>query len=702
MFVVGTAETGFFNDAEKRLLEEVALDISFALDTLETERQRREAELVLEERQQHLRTILETALDGFLVLDAQGKFLEVNEAYCVMSGYSRDELLQMHISDMAIAATGQEIADRMTRVMRQGADRFETRHRRKDGKVIEVDVSVTFQNFDGGRFVCFLRDITRRKLAEVELQRLTNLLNQSQAVAKIGGWELDLKEQKTFWTDQTYRIHETSPEEFTPPAGPSPFLAPEWEPGMTAAAQKTIETGEGFDQEVEIITAKGRRIWVHAVGQAVQENGRTTKIVGFVQDIDERKRLEQEREITVEFLRLVNASTGTREMIQAATTFFQKQSGCEAVGIRQREGDDYPYFEVRGFPKEFVLAENELCARDDSGEVFRDNHGNPVIECMCGNVICGRFDPSKPFFTANGSFWANDTTRLLATTTDADLQSKTRNRCNGEGYESVALIPLKVGEERFGLLQFNDRRKGQFSPEIIALWERLADQLAIALAKFRADAALRQSELRFRSLFENMAEGLAYCKMLFDDRGCPVDFVYLDVNSAFGRLTGLKDVIGRKVTEVIPGIRESQPELFDFYSRVALTGQPENFEFELKSLAMWFAISAYSPTKEYFVAVFDVITERKQAEKQLQVTAERLKAILENAPVGIVVGNPKNRFEETNAAFQRMTGYSADELRGMAWKVLTHPDDIARNTELVDGLMQGKVEELRFRKALCS
>ena len=111
---------------------------------------------------------------------------------------------------------------------------------------------------------------------------------------------------------------------------------------------------------------------------------------------------------------------------------------------------------------------------------------------MCGNVICGRFDPSKPFFTAKGSFWTNCTTELLASTSEADRQGRTRNRCNGEGYESVALLPLGVGEERLGLLQLKDRRQGRFSPETIGLWERLADYLAVALAKCRAEEELQK------------------------------------------------------------------------------------------------------------------------------------------------------------------------------------------------------------------
>jgi PAS domain S-box-containing protein len=134
----------------------------------------------------------------------------------------------------------------------------------------------------------------------------------------------------------------------------------------------------------------------------------------------------------------------------------------------------------------------------------------------------------------------------------------------------------------------------------------------------RTEEALRESEAKYRLLFENMLDGYAHCKMLFDDQGHPSDFVYLDVNSEFVRLTGLEDVVGKKVTEVVPGIWESSPELFEIYGRVALTGVPEQFEIELKSLSMWFSVSVYSTKKEYFVAVFDNITERKRAENVIQ------------------------------------------------------------------------------------
>jgi signal transduction histidine kinase len=341
----------------------------------------------------------------------------------------------------------------------------------------------------------------------------------------------------------------------------------------------------------------------------------------------------RERDITIEFLRLVKESTSTRDLIRAATGFFQQRSGCEAVGVRLQEGEDYPYFETRGFPQAFVLAENSLCAQGPAGEIQRDNAGHPVLDCMCGNVICGRFDPTKPFFTQHGSFWTNHTTQLLASTTEADRQARTRNRCNGEGYESVALIPLRFGKQRLGLLQLNDRRTGAFSPELISFWERLADQLAVALAKFRADEAQHESEASFRSLFDNMAEGFAYCRMIFE-QGQPQDFIYLAVNKAFESRTGLKNVVGRKASEVIPGIRESDPLVFEVYGRVAASGQPEKFETCVKALQMWFSVSAYCPAPGHFVAVFDVITARKQAEQEMRAQRDLLEAMSRMAKVG--------------------------------------------------------------------
>jgi DNA-binding NarL/FixJ family response regulator len=134
----------------------------------------------------------------------------------------------------------------------------------------------------------------------------------------------------------------------------------------------------------------------------------------------------------------------------------------------------------------------------------------------------------------------------------------------------------------------------------------------------RMEEARRESEHLYRSLFDNMLNGFAYCRMIHEPDK-PKDFIYLNVNSAFESLTGLKNVTGKRVSEVIPGIQESASELLEVYARVASTGSPERFETYIDALGMWFSISVYSPQKDHFVALFDVITERKEAEEFLRV-----------------------------------------------------------------------------------
>jgi diguanylate cyclase (GGDEF)-like protein/PAS domain S-box-containing protein len=207
-----------------------------------------------------------------------------------------------------------------------------------------------------------------------------------------------------------------------------------------------------------------------------------------------------------------------------------------------------------------------------------------------------------------------------------------------------------------------------------------------------------QSEKRYRSLFENMLHGFAYCRMLYDDQGQPVDFVYLDVNGAFATLTGLEDVVGRKVSEVIPKIRESSPELFEIYGRVAQTGRPEKFEIELKPLGVWCSVSAYSTQKDYFVAVFDNITERKRAEAALQEAEQRYRLIFEKNSIGISQSSVDGRFLSVNPAFARMLGYdSPEELIASVRPRQLYVDDDCRR-ELSGRLrVQGEFENCEFQ-----
>ncbi len=167
-----------------------------------------------------------------------------------------------------------------------------------------------------------------------------------------------------------------------------------------------------------------------------------------------------------------------KPVLSSIVEHMQSVSDCQCVGIRLNDNGDYPYIVNTGFPDFFVQKENSLCAKDTDGAVVLDDNGNPLLECMCGNVLQGRVNPKLAFFTNKGSFWTNSTSQLLQSTTEKDRQSRTRNMCNYSGYESVALIPLRVGNKTLGLIQLNDPRENMFTLTMIKKYESIADQVS--------------------------------------------------------------------------------------------------------------------------------------------------------------------------------------------------------------------------------
>lgn len=125
--------------------------------------------------EEEYKTILSTATNGFWLVDTKGRLLDVNKAYCDILGYSRDELLHMSIQDLEAVEKPEETALHIQRIMKAGWDRFETTHRCKDGRLIEIEVSSNYMPFEGGRFVVFLNDITEKKSLERALAESASL-----------------------------------------------------------------------------------------------------------------------------------------------------------------------------------------------------------------------------------------------------------------------------------------------------------------------------------------------------------------------------------------------------------------------------------------------------------------------------------------------------------------------------------------------
>jgi formate hydrogenlyase transcriptional activator len=215
----------------------------------------------------------------------------------------------------------------------------------------------------------------------------------------------------------------------------------------------------------------------------------------YFRDITERKRIEGNQALLTDVLRVLNNGGELHAITAGILGLIREATGFSAVGLRLRQGEDFPYYEHKGFSSDFLMHENFLCTTTDGG-ICRDAQGRVVLECTCGLVLSGRTDDRMPFFTAGGSFWSNDATELLTLPVEADPRTRVRNFCIHEGYRSVGLFPVPAGKEIIGLLQFNDPRKGRFTPNLIAFFESLAQNIGLALQRTTAEEARRESGYR--------------------------------------------------------------------------------------------------------------------------------------------------------------------------------------------------------------
>jgi|GEM_PF-1327161 len=163
-----------------------------------------------------------------------------------------------------------------------------------------------------------------------------------------------------------------------------------------------------------------------------------------------------------------------------------------------------------------------------------------------------------------------------------------------------------------------------------------------------ADVSWEGSQRFHRQLFE-MLNGFAFCKIIYKNNQA-IDFKYLLVNKAYEQLTGLTGVTGKRVSKLIPGIFETSPEVLETYARVARTGIPEHFEAYIDQLQLWFIISAYSPMPDHFVAVLDVINDRKAIESKLRQKENLYLSVINAMSEGVLLHNKDGFITECNEA----------------------------------------------------
>lgn len=209
-------------------------------------------------------------------------------------------------------------------------------------------------------------------------------------------------------------------------------------------------------------------------------------------------------------------------------------------------------------------------------------------------------------------------------------------------------------------------------------------------------AELNASKTYHRNLIDYMRNGYTFCRVLYENN-IPVDFIHEEVNASFEKLTGLRNVVGKKATEVFPEINKENPDFLTLHINVACTGVSERLVMYLKPLNKWYDISIYSPEKNYFVSMFDDITERKIAEDKLAESEDRFRKLFENHSATMLVVDPvTGNIIDANLAAVDFYGWSVERLRNMNIRQI-NPFDISTSKNNV--LLSQNPLGLRHRKA---
>ncbi len=417
-----------------------------------------------------------------------------------------------------------------------------------------------------------------------------------QRVANIGGWDWNIETGALHWSDSIEPFFGFARGQFG--ATYEAFLEsvhPDDRRHVVDAVDACLEGGGDYAIEHRIVWPDGTTRWVSETGDVIRdESGKAVRMLGVVQDITDYKTRQGHEQLAGQILKCLNRESTQVDLVREVLRLVKNITGFDAVAIRQREGDDFPYVEVDGFDEDFVAAENHLCCRDESGELIYDSQGRPVIECMCGYILRSRADVALPFFTEGGSFWTNSTTELLASTPPEDLQVPTRNSCNQAGYESVALIPLRSGDEVVGLLQLNDTRRGRFTLDMIRFLEEIGTSIGIGMARARAER-----EVEYLAKFPS-------------ENPNPILRVAKD-----GRLLYANDSCKSLLAEWACAVGQVVPDDWrQTISEVYSSGAGRKIETEIEGRTLSFVVVPVTPADYVNLYVRD-ITERKRAEKEL-------------------------------------------------------------------------------------
>jgi PAS domain S-box-containing protein len=561
------------------------------------------------------------------VADRSGQITEVNESFCQVSGYSREQLIGRKHTLMSSGVQDKEFWSAVwSTISARQPWRGEICNRASDGSVYWVGCTIApFIAADGQveKYICVGSNITASKMAEQTLRESQAFQDKANRVAKVGAWQMDMEPLHVVWSPQLKLIHEVPPDYQPRLEDGLAFYVPEDRPIMQGAVERAMASGQGWDLELQMETAQNHRIWVRVLGEAEMKQGRTVRLVGIMQDITTRKQIENtltyERHLMTSLLNTVpdqiyfkdNAHRFLR-INPGLARRYGLQDASEAIGLSDAD------FFVPEHAKETAAIERQIMET-----------GVPVIDLEEQEVW-----PDRP------PTW-NLTTKMPL----RDVQGKV------------------IGT--FGISRDITARK------------RIEEQLHDTNLRFEMAAGGAGLGVWDLDLVKRV---LTCDARVYQQFGVPADVS--EAPEALWARCLHPDDLARYQAHTEATVRGEHPLDIEFRIR-----RPDGEVRYLKAAGRVYRDAQGTPLR--LTGVNMDITERKRAELLLVETSSLLQNVLESASeVSIIATDAQLTIRVFNKGSERLLGYSSSEMVGRQTPMLIHdPEEMwARSQELSDQL----------------
>ncbi|RJP75260.1 MAG: PAS domain S-box protein [Candidatus Zixiibacteriota bacterium] len=687
----------------------------------------RDKQEALVESERRYRELVKYAPAAIYELDfRRQKFVTVNDALCQITGYTREELLTMNPFDL-LDEPGKALFQKRINQWLSGEEpdeQVEFRVNAKDGREVYAALNVTFTLDEQGRplgATVIGHDVTERKRAEEALRASeANIRSIAENIPSVL-MRYNREMQVVYLSPQAEAITGIPISKFlghtNREVGMPEDLCDQWE----AALEQVFHSSEGQSLEFDLPTAQEVRTFLLKFVPEFDSDRLTVRhVLGISTDITERKRAEealrQAHERTSAILESISDSFLAMDEDWRITFINQR-----AIGYGKRPLDEVlgktiweAFPAILGTPLEefyrqtmqsrraLTYVNPSVVAPGAYFELHAYPFGNGLS--VFGQDITERKRAEEALRESEEryrAFFRSSIDAILITTPEGGIEAANSEACRLFGMTEAELIqagrwgiqdetdpriPQALAERaRTGRFRgdLNLKRKdGTIFPGEIstALYnaEKGAEKTAMIIRdvteRKRMEEALRRSEEKYRSLFEQMGEGFVVGRMIYDDQGNACDYQFVEANPAYERLTGLPRELSlqKTIRELIPTL---EPPWIEQHARVAETGESCHWESYNEQVGRHYSIHSFQPGPGMFASVFTDITDNKKAEQTLRESEERFRVMADSSPFMIWVTDTRGDVQFVNRAYQEFFGVTLEQVLGPGWQPLVHPED---------------------------